>query len=77
MCSDWAQKEVRDIKHLNNGWIITASNDKTKKAWDIHKKICIQTLISHYVKIFSLYIIDKIKFVSDGRNQDIFLWKYY
>jgi WD40 repeat protein len=57
--------------------MITASNDKTKKVWDIHKKICIQTLISHYVKIFSLYIIDKIKFVSDGRNQDIFLWKYY
>ena len=33
------KREVRDIKKLNNGWIITASNDKTIKVWDIHKKI--------------------------------------
>jgi len=70
------KREVRDIKQLNNGWIITASNDKTIKVWDIHKKICIQTLVSHYDIIFSLCIIDKNKFVSGGRDQDIILWKY-
>ena len=69
------KREVRDIKQLNNGWIITASNDKTIKVWDIHKKICIQTLVSHYDIIFSLCIIDKNKFVSGGRDQDIIIWK--
>ena len=70
------KREVRDIKQLNNGWIITASNDKTIKVWDVYKKICLQTLVSHYDIIFSLCIIDKNKFVSGGRDQDIILWKY-
>lgn len=52
------KREVRDIKKLNNGWIITASNDKNIKVWDIHKKIW-KTLVSHYDIIFSLCIVDR------------------
>ncbi len=50
--------------------------DKTIKVWNINKKICIQTLVSHYDIILSLCIIDKNKFVSGGRDQDIIIWKY-
>ena len=42
----------------------------------IHKKICVQTLISHNDVIFSLCVIDKNRFVSGGRDQDIIIWKY-
>ena len=70
------KREVRDIKQLSNGWIISASMDKTIKVWNIHKKICIQTLVSHYDVIFCLCIIDKNKFMSGGRDQDIIIWKY-
>jgi WD40 repeat protein len=61
---------------LNNGLVLSASIDKTIKVWNIHKKLCIQTLISHYDVLFSLCIIDKSRFVSGGRDQDIILWKY-
>ena len=70
------KREVKDIKQLNNGLVLSASIDKTIKVWNIHKKLCIQTLISHYDVLFSLCIIDKSRFVSGGRDQDIILWKY-
>ena len=70
------KREVRDIKQLRNGLVVTASMDKTIKIWNIHKRICIQTLISHNDVIFSLCIIDKNRFASGGRDQDIIIWKY-
>ena len=70
------KREVRDIKQLRNGLVVTASMDKTIKIWNIHKRICIQTLISHNDVIFSLCVIDKNRFASGGRDQDIIIWKY-
>ena len=70
------KREVRDIKQLRNGLVATASMDKTIKIWNIHKRICVQTLISHNDVVFSLCIIDKNRFVSGGRDEDIIIWKY-
>ena len=69
-------REVRDIKQLRNGLVVSASMDKTIKIWNIYKRICIQTLISHKDVLFSLCIIDKKRFASGGRDQDIIIWKY-
>ena len=70
------KREVRDIKQLRNGLVVTASMDKTIKIWNISKRICIQTLMSHNDVLFSLCIIDKNRFASGGRDQDIIIWKY-
>ena len=70
------KREVRDIKQLRNGLVVTASMDKTIKIWNIHKKICVQTLISHNDVIFSLCVIDKKRFASGGRDKDVIIWKY-
>ena len=69
------KREVRDIKQLDNGLLISASMDKTIKIWNLSTKICVQTLKSHYDVIFTLCILDKNKFASGGREQDLILWK--
>ena len=61
---------------MKNGYLLTGSVDKTIKVWNIYKKICLQTLVSHYDAIFSLCIIDKSQFVSGGRDNEIIVWKY-
>ena len=60
---------------MNNGWLLTGSVDKTIKVWNVKKKCCIQTLISHFDAVYSLCIIDKDKFVTGGKDQEIIIWK--
>ena len=70
------KREVRDIKQLINGLVVTASMDKTIKVWNLFKKICVQTLVLHSDVVFSLCVIDKNRFISGGRDPDIIIWKY-
>ena len=69
------KREVRDIKQISSNIIISASTDKSIKVWNLSKKSCVQTLISHKDIIFCLWIIDKNKFVSGGREEYKFIWK--
>ena len=61
---------------MKNGWLLTGSVDKTVKVWNIKRKCCIQTLVSHFEAINSLCILDKNTFISGGKDKDIIFWKY-
>ena len=64
------------MKQLKNGWLLSGSVDKTIKVWNVKKKICLQTLVGHFDVIFGLCILNDDRFVSGGRDKELFIWKY-
>ena len=70
------KREIRALKQMSNGWLLSGSVDKTIKVWNLNRRCCLQTLISHYDVIFSICIVNKEKFVSGGRDQEIIVWRY-
>ena len=66
--------KVNCMTLLRNMWLVSGSDDKTIKVWDIYKENCLQTLEGHADKIKSLAILPKDCIASGSADRTIKLW---
>ena len=52
------------MKQLNENQIITCSNDKTIKIWDINTSNCKKTLLGHSSDVFSFILCSNERIIS-------------
>ena len=68
---------IRDLKYLpfKNGYVASASADKTVNVWDTLTWTSIQRYTNHTMTVFSLDQIDNDTMVSGSDDRTIQIWK--
>jgi WD40 repeat protein len=67
---------VNCILILPSGYLVSASDDKTIKMWDIENNQCYKTLEGHSGGVTSLILLPDGKFASGSYDKTIKIWDY-
>ena len=62
--------DIWGLIELNNGNLVSGSNDKSIKIWDLENKSCVKTLTGHSGYVFSLLEHTSGKLISGGGYDD-------
>ena len=65
---------VRVIYQLQNGNLISGSDDKTIKIWDLNTKICIATLSGHDSLVWALCQLQDGRLISSSYDGTLKIW---
>jgi WD40 repeat protein len=66
---------INSMIALPNGYIATASQDKTVKIWDLNKNILIKTLVGHTDQIYCLALLSDGNIASGSWDNTIKIWE--
>lgn len=62
---------------LSNERIISGSDDKTIKLWNVNSGECIQTLTGHSSCVSSVAVLSNDKIVSASDDKTIKIWNFF
>ena len=66
-----SKHNIWGLIELRNGNLVSGSQDKSIKIWDLNTKSCIKTLTGHTGRVFSLLEHSSGKLISGGGNKDL------
>ena len=65
---------IRGLASLPNGNLVSCSDDKTIKVWDLNRGACIKTLTGHLDVVFCILLLKNGQLASGSQDRTIKIW---